>query len=74
MKAPIKCPMCSEPFCIAYFEPFNIHYFHSHFLGSRGPESGLRITFFTLISMSLILMSRKVYAKSLHETPARQPN
>ena len=45
MKAPIKCPMFSEPFCIAYFEPFNIHYFHSHFLGSRGPESGLRITF-----------------------------
>ena len=48
MKAPIKCPMCSEPFCIAYFEPFNIHYFHSHFLGSCGPESGLQITFFTL--------------------------
>ena len=40
--------MCSEPLFIPNFEPFKIHYFHSHFLASRGPESGLQITFFTL--------------------------
>ena len=29
--------MCSEPL-FSYFEPFKIHYFHSHFLASRGQD------------------------------------
>ena len=30
--------MCSKPLFIPNFEPLKIHYFHSHFLASRGPE------------------------------------
>ena len=30
--------MCSEPLFIPNFEPFKIHYFHSHFLASRDPD------------------------------------
>ena len=36
--------MCSEPL-FSYFEPFKIHYFHSHFLASRGQD------YFFLISI-----------------------
>ena len=39
--------MCSEPLFIPNFEPFKIHYFHSHFLASRGPDY-----LFFLISIS----------------------
>ena len=42
-----RCLMCSEPLFIPYFEFFKIHYFHIHFLASRGPESGLQITFYS---------------------------
>ena len=33
-----RCLMCSEPLFIPNFELFKIHYFHSHFLASRGPD------------------------------------
>ena len=43
--------MCSEPLFIPNFEPFKIHYFHSHFLASRG-----QITFYSLFQYALKLL------------------
>ena len=57
--------MWSEPFFIPNFEPFEIYYFQSQFLASRGPDHFFLfpicfdIAFFFLIPMSRILMSRK---------------
>ena len=46
--------MCSEPLFIPNFEPFKIHYFHSHFLASRGPDYFL---FLILICFETVLKS-----------------
>ena len=66
-----RCLMCSEQLFIPNFEPFKIHYFHSHFLGSPGPDYFLFLISIREVSYykTKVKWRRFITWMNMHENP-----